>query len=104
MTSSKGGDGVPPWVPAPGLPFGDFTEDEDVRFLESTGGDRDEALRRMASCLVRTHPVVEGAGRLLTRTLSLIVGTVVMPRQSRAVRCDALRVWQEMSQWCTTVQ
>ena len=34
-------------------PFGDFTEDEEARFLASTDGDRPEAMRRLKACLVR---------------------------------------------------
>ena len=36
-----------------GAPFGDFTADEERRFLASADGDKVEAMRRYKACLVR---------------------------------------------------
>jgi len=38
----------------PGAPFGDFTPDEEKRFLASADGDKVEAMRRYKAALVRT--------------------------------------------------
>ena len=37
-----------------GAPFGDFTPDEEKRFLASADGDKVEAMRRYKAALVRT--------------------------------------------------
>jgi len=37
----------------PGAPFGDFTPDEEKRFLASADGDKVEAMRRYKAALVR---------------------------------------------------
>ena len=39
-----------------GAPFGDFTPDEEKRFLASADGDKVEAMRRYKAALVRMLP------------------------------------------------